>query len=214
MKRRDSLKYLAAGSVGAGLLLTNCGPDEKAATTPPADEHAQHNHSHGGQEYQLSPEDQKLMAEQFFNEHEMKTIRVLGDLIIPADEQSGSASDAGVPEFIEFMAKDQPKLQTPLRGGLRWLDAQSIRRYEKAFVDAAPEQQTAILDEIAWPKIAKPEMSQGVRFFNQFRDLVATGFFTSKIGIADLKYDGNRPNQWDGAPKEWLDRLGVSYDEA
>jgi hypothetical protein len=98
-----------------------------------------------------------------------------------------------------------------MRGGLAWLDAQCLKRYEKSFVSCTVEQQCALLDEIAYPKTAKPEMSQGVRFFNQFRDLTATGFFTSKLGIEDLQYLGNRATLWDGAPQEWLDRLGVSY---
>lgn len=211
MKRRDSLKYLAAGSVGAGLLITHCGPPEPPAAAPAGEGHGPH-HQHGGQEYALSPEDQKLMAERFFTDHEMATIKVLADLIIPADERSGSASEAGAPEFIEFMMKDEPKYQTQIRGGLAWVDAQCMKRYEKAFIACEPAQQTALLDDIAWPEVARPEMQPGVAFFNRFRDLVATGFWTSQMGIADLGYQGNVPNAWAGAPQEWLDRLGVSYD--
>ena len=152
------------------------------------------------------------MDEPFFTDHEMKTVTVLGNLIIPADERSGNAEDAGTPAFIDFMMKDQPWHQTGMRGGLRWLDHQSTRQFGKNFVDVSEAQQKKLLDQIAYPERATPEMSQGVNFFNNFRDFVATGFFTSKMGIEDLGYIGNRPNVWQGSPQEVLDRLGVSYD--
>ncbi|MEZ4825668.1 MAG: gluconate 2-dehydrogenase subunit 3 family protein [Bacteroidia bacterium] len=207
LSRRESLKYIALGSVGAGMAITaaGCGPE-----TPP--DHSEHQHGSTSGESALSPEDQKLMSEKFFTDHEMATITVLANLIIPADEHSGNAQEAGVPEFIEFMMKDQPQQQTPIRGGLRWLDVESLGRFEKAFVDLEENQQKQILDDIAWPDSALPEMSQGVAFFNRFRDLVATGFWTSKMGIADLHYMGNVGTVWNGAPQEWLDRLGVGYD--
>lgn len=70
-----------------------------------------------------------------------------------------------------------------------------------------------MVDEIAFPEKAKQGMEPGVAFFNLMRDLTATGFFTSKIGIKDLGYAGNRPNQWDGVPQEVLDQYGVKYDD-
>lgn len=208
LSRRDSLKFIALGSVGAGLALTatGCEPENK---TP---EHGEHQHGAQPEGMTLSPEDQKLMAEKFFTEHEFATVTVLANLIIPADDRSGNAQEAGVPEFIEFMMKDQPHQQTPIRGGLRWLDIETLRRFEKAFVDCSEEQQKQILDDIAWPDSALPEMSQGVAFFNRFRDLVASGFWSSKTGIADIQYIGNVGTVWNGAPQEWLERLGVSYE--
>nr|WKN39643.1 gluconate 2-dehydrogenase subunit 3 family protein [Tunicatimonas sp. TK19036] len=202
INRRDSLKILGAGSL-AGLTWA-CGPEEAA------EEHA-HQHT-TSDSMELSEADQKLMDQQFFTDHEMKTVSVLSDLIIPADDRSGSATDAGVPEFIEFMMKDQPWHQTGMRGGLRWLDYTCQNQFEKSFVDCSESEQTQILDQIAYPASAAPEMSQGVNFFNNFRDFVATGFFTSKMGIDDLGYVGNRPNVWQGSPPEVLEALGVSYD--
>ena len=143
----------------------------------------------------------------------MKTITVLVDIIIPKDDVSGSASEAGVPDFIEFIAKDMKHHQVPLRGGLKWLDMQCMKSYEKSFVDCTATQQIELIDQIAFPEKAKPEVAQGVAFFNRMRDLTATGFFTSKIGIADLGYVGNTPNQWDGVPQEVLDQYGLKYDE-
>src|SRR6185312_16524537 len=88
----------------------------------------------------------------FFTPHEMQTITILGDIIIPKDEVSGSASDAKVPDFIEFIVKDMPHHQVPMRGGLRWLDMQCLKRYEKTFRECGNTQQMEMVDEIAWPK--------------------------------------------------------------
>lgn len=119
----------------------------------------------------------------------------------------------GVPAFIEFIVKDRPYYQLPMRGGLKWLDLQCLKQFNSAFVDCSAQQQIAMVDQIAYPEQAKPEMKQGVAFFNVMRDLTTTGFFTSAIGIKDLGYMGNKPNQWDGVPKEVLDEMGLAYDE-
>lgn len=208
MDRRKYLKTLALGTVSAGALInTSCEPaktsDNGAAIPAPTidrtpEELAYHN---------------KLMSEQFFDEHETKTITVLADIIIPRDETSGSASDAGVPAFIEFIVKDMPHHQVPMRGGLKWLDLQCMRNYNKVFIDCSSQQQIEMIDQIAYPDDAKPGMEQGVAFFNLMRDLTATGFFTSEIGVKDLGYAGNRPNQWDGVPQDVLDQYGLKYDE-
>lgn len=197
---------MALGAVSTGVLLEGCAPAEKneLKSTPALN-------------YDRTPDEiayhEKIMKEKFFDAHEMKTIGILADIIIPKDETSGSATDAGVPDFIEFIAKDMPRYQTPLRGGIKWLDLQCMRAYTKPFSDITAAQQIEMVDQIAFPEQAKPEMSQGVAFFNTMRDLTACGFFTSKIGIEDLGYVGNTPNQWDGVPQEVLDQYGVKYDE-
>ncbi len=139
----------------------------------------------------------------------MATITILADIIIPKDAKSGSASDAKVPDFIEFIVKDKTYNQTPMRGGLRWLDLQCLNRYDKPFVDSTSAQQMEMVNEIAYPKKAKPEMQQGVSFFNRMRDLTATGFFTTKMGLDDLGYVGNTPNKWQGVPAEVLKQYGM-----
>jgi hypothetical protein len=100
-----------------------------------------------------------------------------------------------------------------MRGGLAWLDLQASERFGKTFVTATDSQRRAILDDIAWPKKAKPEHSQGVAFFNRFRDLTASGFFSSEMGYKDVKFVGNvfNPN-WNGCPPEANAKLGVSHD--
>jgi len=208
MDRRKYLKTLAAGTVGAGVLLEACAPDKKAEVQAPATTDLK---------YDRYPaeviREKTLQAEQFFDAHEMKTITVLADIIIPKDEKSGSASEAGVPDFIAFMAKDKPEYQTPLRGGLRWLDLQCMNKFNADFASCTPEQQIEMVDLIAYPEKAKPEHSQGVAFFNSMRDLTACGFFTSKMGIEDLGYVGNRPNQWNGVPQDVLDQYHLKYDD-
>lgn len=206
MDRRKYLKTLAVGSLGATALLNqSCEtPKEKTPALPKFT-------------IDRTPEEllreQKLLSETFFDEHEMKTIRLLADIIIPKDETSGSASDAQVPDFIEFIVKDMPQHQIPMRGGLKWLDLQCMKRFNADFSSCSSTQQIEMVDEIAWPEKAKPELAQGVAFFNLMRDLTACGFFTSEIGIKDLGYLGNRPNQWDGVPQDVLDQYGMKYDE-
>src|SRR5438552_6631159 len=148
---------------------------------------------------------------EFFTRREYATVTVLADLILPRDERSGSATDAGVPEFMDFMMIDQPVRQTAMRGGLAWLDLECQDRFDKTFVDCRAEQRTAVLDDISWPQRAQPAMMHGVDFFNNFRNLTSTGFWTTKTGMADLQYMGNTfVAEWKGCPDEVLKKLGVS----
>jgi hypothetical protein len=211
MDRRKSIKALIVGTVSTGVLVEACKtedkkiPDQKSAETGSVNginrmkEEARH--------------EKEVTAKTFFTPDEMKTITLLADIIIPKDEVSGSASDAKVPDFIEFIVKDMPQHQTPMRGGLRWLDIQCLKRYEKPFRDCSQPQQTEMVEAIAWPKKAKPEMAQGVAFFNLMRNLTSTGFFTSEIGTKDVGYMGNVPNQWNGVPPDVLKHYGMAYTE-
>ncbi|SRR5258706_3918258 len=209
MDRRKYLKTLAAGTITTGVLLDACSPEKKDEQV------AEAGTINAGPDRQPAEIERfkKLSAETYFNPHEMATIAILADIIVPKDGISGSATDAGVPEFIEFIVKDIPHHQVPMRGGLKWLDLQCMKRFEKAFSDGTADQRMEMVDEIAWPEKAKPGMEQGVSFFNLIRDLTATGFYTSEIGIKDLGYAGNHPNQWDGVPKDVLDQYGLKYDE-
>lgn len=150
----------------------------------------------------------------FFTAHEYATVVVLTDLIIPKDERSGSASDAGVPEFMDFMMIDQPERQTAMRGGLALIDHLCQTRFDKRFVDCTGPEQQQVLDDIAYPAKTPPELTHGAAFFSSFRDLTASGFWSSKMGVADLQYMGNRyVAEWNGCPPEALERLGVKYEE-
>jgi hypothetical protein len=158
---------------------------------------------------------------------------VLVDLIIPRDERSGSATDAGVPEFLDFILIDEPRLaeetsrQTAMRGGLAWIDLECQRRFDRTFVACTEAERTALLDDISKPPPPAaalsggrddmdeapqlPVLSHGRAFFASFRDLTATGFWTTKMGMEDLQYQGNRyVASWNGCPDEALKKLGVS----
>ncbi|MCC6726943.1 MAG: gluconate 2-dehydrogenase subunit 3 family protein [Saprospiraceae bacterium] len=208
MKRRDYLKFIGVGSVTTAVLWESCKTDGKDAK-PTTEAAASDDILTAGREQFEIDRDKKLLAEKFFDEHEMATIAVLADIIIPKDDVSGSATEAGVPEFIEFIVKDLPEHQVPMRGGLRWLDMECFKRFEKAFVDCTPEQRIQVVDDIAYPAKAKPEMQPGVAFFNKMRDLTATGFYTTEIGFADIGYKGNTPNTYTGVPDDVLDAFGV-----
>lgn len=210
MNRRENLKLLFTGSLASGFLLTTgCNPGTKEID---------HNLTIGdSSDYGRTPEELKynehLKSSTFFTEEERKKIEVLVDIVIPADDTSGSANDAEVPDFIEFMMKDMPAYQVPMRGGLMWLDYRADDLFETTFLSCSDDQQLQIIDEIAYPDKASADMEGGVRFFNMVRNLTATGFFTSKIGLDDLGYVGNRPNVWEGVPEQVLAKHGLQYEE-
>lgn len=210
MDRRKSLKVMVLGTVSSGLMLEACKTEDKKAILKKAPKTSEEK-KHPG----LMKEEVKKLEEDnsytYFTPQEMQTITILADIIIPKDDVSGSASDAKVPDFIEFIVKDQPEHQVPMRGGLRWLDMQCLNRYKNSFAECNHQQQMEMVDEIAWPKKAKPEMKQGVNFFNRMRNLTATGFYTSEIGVKDVGYIGNTPNQWNGVPDDVLKQYGLAY---
>lgn len=211
MDRRQSLKALAVGTVSASLLLDACKSADKKGGE------LETNPGGGAVGLDRQPEEieqyKKVTSYTFFSEHEMATIAILADIIVPKDAVSGSATDAKVPEFIEFIVKDMPDHQTPMRGGLKWLDIYSYKKFEKAFKDLSAKQQIEIVDEIAYPKKAKPELAQGVSFFSLMRNLTLTGFYTSEIGVKDIGYMGNVPNQWNGVPDDVLKQYNLAYSE-
>jgi gluconate 2-dehydrogenase subunit 3-like protein len=155
-------------------------------------------------------------APKFFSPHEWKTVSILADMIIPDDERSGCATDAKVPEYMDWLMADSETSRddrTAMRGGLAWLDLQASERFGNTFASATDAQRREILDDIAWPKKAKPEMSAGVHFFNEFRDLTASGFFSTEMGYKDVRFVGNKFNPgYNGCPPEAMAKLGVSPD--
>jgi hypothetical protein len=223
MDRRKSLKLIATGAIAAPAVIAGCKDEDKqkkeVAKGP------QLNLDRTKEEMEI--ENKLLAMGRFFTDHEMATITALADIIIPKDEVSGSASEAKVPEFIDFIVRDMPQHQIPMRGGLRWLDMECLKRYEKTFVDCNKQQQIEMVDDIAYPEIeytdekgnkikkgkVKPGMKQGVAFFSLMRNLTATGFYTSAIGVKDVGYMGNQVNQWNGVPDEVLKQYGLAYTE-
>lgn len=210
MNRRDSLKTLIIGGAGSGLLMS-CRLDENTDVSQLTD--IKEKEFDYGRTPAEEERDEELMSKDFYTDEEMATILVLSDIIIPGDGEYPPASETGVGEFIEFITKDIPEHKIPMRGGLRWLKTESNKRYNKNFTDLSKDEQMAIVDDIAYPNEVKPELRQGAVFFNRIRNLVTTGYFTSKEGIEYLGYIGNKPNMWDGVPQEVLDKHGLAYDE-
>jgi gluconate 2-dehydrogenase gamma chain len=208
MNRREILKNISLGSLG--LAATPSG--ELAAsyidgtlTIAPEKPFVVPN----GRLKEEAIRDAKLKAEKFFTAHELKTVTVLSDIIIPADAKSGSATQAGVPAFIEFMMKDQPQHQDKMRGGLMWLDFESSKRFGKKFVLCSKPQQLEIIEDIAYPQKVKPAFKHGASFFSHIRNFVVTGFYTTAIGFKDLGYVGNVPNLWEGVPEDVVTKFGL-----
>jgi hypothetical protein len=199
INRRTVLRLLASAPVAARFGLTEAEAQQAHARVRAARAAAQA----GGTAFKP----------QFFTDHEYRTVRILSDLIIPRDERSGGATDAGVPEFMDFIMIDQPTRQVAMRGGLAWLDLESQRRFDKAFVDATDAERRAILDDISGNGEIDPALSHGRAFFRSFRDLTSSGFWTSKTGIEDLGYMGNTyVAEWNGCPPEVLKKLGLPAD--
>lgn len=157
--------------------------------------------------------DAELLAETYFSDHELVTIAVLCDIILPSEHPNGGALDAGLPEFVEFMVKDRERYKLPVRGGIGWLDYYSIEQYGADFIDIAENERLQVCDRIAYPDEAAAELQPGIRFFSFMRDLTLTGYYTTALGFEDLGYKGNSPNVWDGVPEHVLEKHGMSYEK-
>lgn len=210
MDRRKSLKLIATGAVAVPAVIAGCATPDKKVEAKATD---QPEFALDRNPEELAYEKKILAQDNFFSPHEMATIGILADIIIPKDGVSGSATDAGVPAFIEFIVKDMPSHQVPMKGGLRWLDMQCLKQFEKTFKDCSAEERIQMVDKIAYPAKASAEMKQGVAFFNLMRNLTATGFYTSEIGVKDIGYQGNQPTQWNGVPQDVLAQYKLSYTE-
>ena len=190
MSRRNALAIIGGGPLAAAIAWTPADAEQAAARTRQAP---------------------RPFKPAFFTPHEYATVSVLVDLIIPRDERSGSATDAGVPAFMDFMMVDQPRRQTAMRGGLALVDALCEERFDRRFVDLADAERRTILDEIAYATNDDPSLAHAIAFFSSFRDLTASGFWTTQMGIDDLQYEGNRfVSEWNGCPDAALKKLGLA----
>lgn len=207
MDRRENLKLIMAGTLASSLVWTGCSTETKVVQAPVKTYIPP---------YARTDEELKILREidefTFFNEFEIAKLNVLVDIIIPSDETSPGAKEAGVVDFLEFIMKDQPDNQTLMRGGLMWLDFTADEAYGKSFLEITPGNQTQILDMIAYPDTAQPQFQNAVLFFNLLRNLTATGYFTSQAGIKYMGYQGNTPNIWNGVPEEVMNKHRLSLD--
>jgi len=213
--RRGALKLIGGAPAALGLALTAV--------------EAQTAHAHAAKALAGAAAGQAYKPK-FFTPYEWQTVRILVDLIIPKDERSGGATDAGVPEFMDFIMTDPKEndrgrewRQTAMRGGLAWINASAVKRFGHDFLSCTDAERNTLLDDIAFSKAQDEEedenrdprdlrvsLRHGPAFFNSFRDLTASGFWSSKIGVDDLAYQGNTyVAEWKGCPPEALRKLGL-----
>lgn len=200
LTRRESLKLMALAALGS--TIPGCGPSdiENAATKVAA----------ASRTMPLADREPTVLSR-----HEYETVKVLADWIIPADDRSGSATDAGVPAFIDFILEDTDGIEEPMKEGLAWLDDFCTSTGGSTFVGLAVAEQEAVLNRIAWPDDVAAGLERGAEFFTLMRDMTASGFFSSKMGVEDLGYMGNTANpSWEGCSHEAMEHLGLSYDDA
>ena len=193
--RRDFVKFLAAAPL-AHFAVSALDLEEAAIQTRETLEKL----AERGQQYRPK----------VFTPAEWRTARILADMVIPKDGRSGSATDAKVPEFMDVFMESRENMRAWMHAGLTWLDEETKKRFTKPFADCTETQRKAVLDDIAWPRRARPEMQAGVRFFNNFRNFTASGFWSSKMGVDDLQYIGNvMVAEWKGCPPDALKKLGL-----
>ena len=212
MKRRDSIKTMFLGSLGATLTLKSCITSEDKLML---DQVWQYNY---GRTYEELKWDYKVLTGKFFSNTELKSIERIANIILPPNDK-GNIKDAGVVELFEIIAKD---FSTPahneygekvLRRGLVVFDEICNVRFGLKLLDCEDIQVKAVFDDIAFSDNKDEDLQEAIRLFAVYRGMVLTGYFTSEIGINDLGYKGNTPNVWDGVPEDVLKEYSVSYDE-
>jgi len=211
MNRRDTLKsLLLAPLVGGVIASTGCAGNGSAATKI-SWASLPDSYSYGRTDVEKQ-RDEELFSQTYFREHELLTIAVLCDIILPSEHPNGGALDAGLPEFVEFMVKDRARYQLPLRGGIAWLDSHAIERFGADFIALSEPQRLSICDEIAYPDVEDAELQPGISFFSLMRNMTLTGYYTTELGFRDLGYKGNTPNVWDGVPEAVLQKHNMAYE--
>jgi hypothetical protein len=189
--RRDAIKAMALAPLAA--ITWNRQDVERAA------------------EYAAAPQS----ALKFFTPEEWRCVRVLVDDISPRDARSGSATDAKVPEFMDFILNERnPGQKAAMHEGLAWLDTEMDIRHGRPYAACTRAERHKILDDIAWPSRTGVALRARATWFNSVRDLTAAGFFSSRVGWRDLGYAGNVfVPRWEGSSKPVMEKLGLSYEE-
>lgn len=211
LNRRETLKSLLLAPLAGGIIAsTGCATSTGAAArmnwTALPD-----SYSYGRTAVEMQT-DAELMQESYFREHELLTIAVLCDIILPSDHANGGALDAGLPDFVEFIVKDRTNFKLPIRGGIAWLDVYAIEHFGADFINITEAQRLTVCDRIAYPDVTDAQLQAGISFFALMRNLTLTGYYTTAAGFKDLGYQGNTPNVWDGVPAAVLQRHGVAYE--
>ena len=213
MDRRETLKTLLLAPLASSVIATTaCTASSNNSASRVNWTPLPTSYSYGRTEVEKQ-RDLELFAETYFREHELITIAVLCDIILPNDHPNGGALDAGLPDFVEFMVKDRDRFKLPIRGGIAWIDNRSIEKFGADFINITESQRLSICDEIAYPDVQDPELQPGISFFSLMRNLTLTGYYTTALGFQDLGYKGNTPNVWDGVPEEVLQKHNMAYEQ-
>ncbi len=215
LDRRSALRWFTAAAAGAGAALPlRLSSQEEGLTEgilePPPSQPT-------GSLADPNLLDPTVPWERILSETELQTAAALSDVILPNDGGSPAASEVHVPDFLDEWVSAPFPVQLAdreiIRGGLAWINTEAYRRFEALFAELSPEQQSAICDDIAHAPAAAPEFRFAAEFFNRFRELAATGYYTSTAGWQDLGYSGNIPlPRFDGPPQEVLRHLGLAGD--
>lgn len=152
-----------------------------------------------------------------FNREQRDLVTVLSDVIIPADDTSPSASQLGVPDFLdEWISSPYPaqkKDRTLVLKGLDWFQAEAKKKGSPGFIDLPPQVRLEICMELSIAAKKDRRQFPG-SFFLRLRDLVAGGYYTTPEGMRDLGYRGNVPmTEWNGPPREVLEKLGLGPED-
>ncbi len=209
MKRRDSIKSIVIGATGSAALLTACAmPEEKDIKEIKIATEAYLSTRTPAEREKL----ETLFNAEYLTDHEVKTLELLCDWILPADQYGPAATEVGVVDFIDFIVKDMPHYKLPMRGGLMWLDHHCRSTYDNNFRELGSSKQKELLDIISYPSAADKGFSQGYSFFKLVKNLTLSGYYTSREGVKSIGFKGNTPNIWDGVPDEILKEHGLEYD--
>ena len=195
IERREMLRYIAIASVagtfpGFSKWAFACSHNPAPATVAQA----------------VAPSYKPL----FFSPKHYPMVERLADMIIPSDDTPG-AKEAGVAEFIDFMVANRcaisgrdelpttrdvlavgEQAQGHFLAGLDWLNAHTKIEFGREFLECSPQEQTGLLEQLAYKAKFKPGTETGRDFFQLMRDYTAVGYYTTKIGLQSLGYPGLR----------------------
>ena len=147
----------------------------------------------------------------------------IAEMIIPQDDTPG-AKQAGVAEFIDFMVANRVPASTSREvrstedaiqignaaqnrflAGADWMNAHCHSEFGRAFMDCSSEQQSTLLEELAYKTKFKPATESGRTFFAMVRDYTVVGYYTTRIGLESLGYPGLRTH--------WAKMPGCSHPD-
>ena len=209
--RRVAIKWMLTAGAGAMLLRGRA----LGAAAAPADPARASGRGYGTDPDLMKPYKAGDYWDLTFSDAERRAVALLSDIVIPADSQSPSASSIGVTDFIDEWVSapypDNVRDRKVIMDGLAWLNTESSRRYATGFEGAGEAQRLALCEAMSQKAAKGSDLASAHEFFHLFRDLVASGYYTSPVGMKDIGYAGNIPlASFDGPPPELIRKLGLA----